>query len=207
MTTAPSVPAVVDRLDALVAAGRTFGTVYAAPRYDQSPRGAASHHYPTMTAEELAALPVDRLAAPDSHLHLWTTHSFYARALTLLTAWGFAYRSLFVWVKPQLGTGHYWRSSSEFLLLGVRGRPPFRDRSVPNWDCAPRGRHSEKPDVVRKLVELVSPGPYLEPFGRKAVAGWTVFGNEVTGAEGNPVTHAVRPERDADRGRRPEVLE
>ena len=183
--------AVVDRLDALLD-GPRFGTVYADPpwRYDQSPRGAAAHHYPTMTVGELAALPVGRLAAPDSHLHLWATHSFYAEALGLMAAWGFEYRSLFVWVKPQLGMGHYWRSSSEFLLFGIRGRTPFRDRSVPNWMCVPRGRHSEKPDVFRKLVELVSPGPYLEMFGRKAIpGGWTVFGNETTGAladDGHP---------------------
>ncbi|MCI0354978.1 MAG: hypothetical protein L0099_08075 [Acidobacteria bacterium] len=28
------------------------------------------------------------------------------------------------------------------------------------------------------MVERLSPGPYLELFGRKAVKGWTVFGNE-----------------------------
>lgn len=178
----PTPGAVVDRLDALLATGRRFGTVYADPpwRYDQSPRGAAEHHYPTLPLADLMALPVGRLAAADSHLHLWATHSFYADALRLMAAWGFTYRSLFVWVKPQLGMGHYWRSSCEFLLLGTRGRTPFRDRSVPNWMCAPRGRHSEKPEAIRRLVELVSPGPYLELFGRTAVPGWTVFGNQVT---------------------------
>lgn len=172
----------VDRLDALVDDGLTFKTIYADPpwRYDQSPRGAAEHHYATMSHDELAALPVGRLAAPDCHLHLWATHSFYAEALGLMSAWGFDYKSLFVWVKPQLGMGHYWRSSSEFLLLGVRGKTRFRDRSVPNWMCVPRGKHSQKPDLIRCLVELVSPGPYLELFGRKPVPGWTVFGNEVS---------------------------
>lgn len=171
----------VNRFDDLLAGGRRFGAIYADPpwQYDQSPRGAAENHYPTMNLDELRALPVQRLAADDSHLHLWTTHSFYAEARELLQVWGFEYRSLFVWVKPQLGMGHYWRSSSEFLLLGVRGRSPFRDRSIPNWMCVPRGRHSEKPDIIRKLVELVSPGPYLELFGRKPMSGWTVFGNEV----------------------------
>ena len=45
--------------------------------------------------------------------------------------------------------------------------------------CIPRGRHSEKPDLIRKLIEVVTPHPYLEPFGRKSVPGRTVFGNEV----------------------------
>jgi hypothetical protein len=44
---------------------------------------------------------------------------------------------------------------------------------------APRGRHSDKPDQVRGLVEQASPGPRLELFGRRPVSGWTVFGNEI----------------------------
>ena len=173
---------VVARLEPLVADGCRYGTILADPpwRYDQTPRGAAARHYPTMSLDELAALPVGRLAAPDCFLHVWATHGFYAEARRLMAAWGFAYRSVLVWVKPQLGTGHYWRSSCEFLLLGVRGRPRFRDRSVPNWLCATRGWHSEKPEAVRRLVELVSPGPYLEMFARRPTPGWTAFGNEVS---------------------------
>lgn len=172
---------VVSDFLSLVSAGQRFATIYADPpwQFEQSPRGAASHHYATMSLDELKALPVTDLAMPDSHLHLWTTHSFYCEALELLQAWGFEYRSILVWTKPQLGMGHYWRSSCEFLLLGIRGKLPFRDRSVPNWLCVPRGKHSAKPDIFRKLVELVSDGPRLELFGRKAVPGWTVFGNEV----------------------------
>ena len=64
------------------------------------------------------------------------------------------------------------------MLLGVCGRRPFRDKSIPNWVCVPWGNHSEKPDVFRKLVETVSDDPRLELFGRKAVPGWTVFGNQ-----------------------------
>jgi hypothetical protein len=34
---------------------------------------------------------------------------------------------------------------------------------------------------VRRLIERVSPGPYLELFGRQAVhGGWVVFGNEIS---------------------------
>lgn len=173
---------VVEDLHELVRRGLTFGTLYVDPpwQYDQKPRGAAEHHYETMALDELKRLPVEKLARPDCHLHLWATHSFYEAALSVMSAWGFSYRSLFVWVKPQLGMGHYWRSSAEFLLLGIRGSAPFRDRSIPNWMCVPRGKHSEKPQVIRKLVELVSPGPYLELFGRQDVPGWVVFGNEVT---------------------------
>ena len=172
---------IVDRFDVLIRSGAKFGCVYADPpwQYDRSPRGSAERHYPTMTLDDIAALPVRELVAANAHLHLWTTHSFLFDARRVLDAWGFEYKGIFVWVKPRLGTGYYWRSAAEFLLLGVRGNCTFLDRSIPNWLCHDRHDHSHKPERVRGLVERVSPGPFLELFGRRAHHGWTVFGNEV----------------------------
>jgi N6-adenosine-specific RNA methylase IME4 len=174
--------ATTDALEKLTAAGRTFGTIYADPpwRYDnQGTRAATDNHYETMTVEEIAALPVEQLAAPNSHLHLWTTNAFLFDCKGLMEAWGFEYKSALIWVKPQMGIGNYWRVSHEFLLLGVRGSCPFRDRSRMSWIEAERTVHSRKPDVFRQAVEAVSPGPRLELFGREVVEGWTVWGNEI----------------------------
>lgn len=177
----PAEGLVVESLTGLIARGVRFGCVVADPpwRFDRSPRGAASHHYPTMGLEEIAALPVRELAAENSHLHLWVPSALLFDARCVLENWGFTYKGVFVWVKPQLGTGYYWRSSVELLLLGVRGACTFRDRTIPNWLCADRMGHSEKPERIRAFIERVSPGPYLELFGRRAVRGWAVFGNEV----------------------------
>ena len=49
----------------------TYEIIYADPpwRYSQKGlQGAAEHHYPTMDINELCALPVADLAAPDSAL-------------------------------------------------------------------------------------------------------------------------------------------
>lgn len=142
-------------------------------------RGAAEHHYRTMSLDDICGLPVPQLVAPRSHLHLWTTAAFLADAFTVIRAWGFAYKSCFVWVKPILGCGNYWRLAHEFLLLGVRGRTPFRVRTERSWQEWPRGRHSGKPERVRGIIERVSPGPYLELFGRRPVDGWVVFGDTI----------------------------
>jgi N6-adenosine-specific RNA methylase IME4 len=166
----------------LVATGVRFGCIMADPpwRYDNTgSNGAAEVHYPTMTLEAIAGLPVRELAAQDSHCHLWTTGTFLPAAFHVLAAWGFSYKGLFTWVKPEIGPGNYWRSASEYMLLGIRGSCPFLDNSVRNWIEARRTRHSEKPEAVRKLVEKVSPKPRLELFGRRTVPGWTVWGNEV----------------------------
>ena len=80
-----------------------YNVIYADPpwRYAQKGlQGAAERHYPTMGIEELCALPVADLAAPDSVLFLWATFPQLPEALRLIKAWGFQYKSVgFVWLK------------------------------------------------------------------------------------------------------------
>lgn len=162
--------------------GKTFGTIYADPpwRYgNQGTRAATDNHYETMTVDEIAAMPIQALAAKSAHLHLWTTNAFLFDSQKIMEAWGFTYKSVFIWVKPQMGIGNYWRVSHEFLLLGVRGDCAFLDRSQMSWLQDDRTEHSAKPVKVRRLVEKVSPGPRLELFGREPADGWIVYGNQI----------------------------
>jgi N6-adenosine-specific RNA methylase IME4 len=66
-------------------------------------------------------------------------------------------------------------------MLGVRGSLTFRDRTLPSWIQASRTSHSRKPAIIRALIERVSPGPYLELYGREELpdSAWTVYGNDV----------------------------
>ena len=77
--------------------------------------------------------------------------------------------------------GNYWRVSHEFLLFGVRGNLPFGRNDVCSWVLAPRTTHSRKPFRFRELIEQVSPGPYLELYGREEQPNteWTIFGDQV----------------------------
>jgi N6-adenosine-specific RNA methylase IME4 len=173
----------IQDLGQLVATGQRFGTLYIDPPWNygnQTTRAATSNHYKSWTIAELAALPVGELAADQSHLHLWTTEGFLEEAIGLLRGWGFERKSGFVWVKPQLGIGNYWRCSHEFMLLGVRGGLTFEPSNIPSWLLHKRSRHSAKPEAVRLLVEKVSPGPRLELFSRRAVNGWTVWGDQIS---------------------------
>ena len=68
-----------------------------------------------------------------------------------------------------------------FLLTAIRGNPPrFRDHSLRSWLEVERTGRSFKPEMVRTLIERAAPGPYLELFGRRTVANWTVWGDEVS---------------------------
>jgi N6-adenosine-specific RNA methylase IME4 len=174
----------IKNLHSLVAAGRQCGTIYADPPWafrDTASRGAAKNHYPTMTLEQIAAEPVAQLAAEQSHLHLWTPSALLPDALKVIEAWGFQFRGSFVWVKPQMGVGHYWRTSHEILCLAVRRNLPFRDHSQRSWIELDRKGHSAKPEEIRELVQKVSPPPYLELYGRSVPPnrGWTVYGNQI----------------------------
>jgi N6-adenosine-specific RNA methylase IME4 len=175
---------IVQDLGLLVERGARFPTIYADPPWpyiNTAARGAAENHYRTLTLREIRTEPVKDLAADHAHLHLWTTNAFLREAFDVLRAWGFRCKSCLVWVKPQLGMGNYWRVSHEFLLLGVRGNLPFRDHTCRSWLSIRRTVHSRKPFEFRELIERVSPGPYLELYGREEQphTGWTVYGNQV----------------------------
>jgi N6-adenosine-specific RNA methylase IME4 len=165
------------------------------PYDNRATRGAATDHYPTLTIPQLCGLEllpdgtnlvsdVITPVLPDgAHLYLWTTSAFLREAFDVLVAWGFAYKTSLVWVKPQMGIGNYFRSQHEFVLFGVRGTLRVQDGNQASWFEAKRGRHSAKPERFYELVETVSPGPYLELFGRPSPLfgpreGWSVWGNE-----------------------------
>lgn len=173
-----------DSLDSLVERGVKYGTIYADPpwRYDNSSTRANVEgiYANTMTVEEICAMPVKELAADNAHLHMWVTAAFLFDGKSVIESWGFEYRTYAVWCKPQIGIGNYWRKSSELLLLGIRGdAKSFAEHTHRDWMEIPRTEHSVKPDQFRGIIEKVSPGPYLELFGRRQIDGWMVFGNQI----------------------------
>lgn len=179
----PGWPSIVRSLDALIRVQAKFATIYADPPWpytNTAARGAAENHYRTQSLAEIRCQPVGQLVADQAHLHLWTTNAFLRAAFDVIRAWGFRYKSYLVWVKPQIGMGNYWRVSHEHLLLGVRGNLPLRDRTCRSWLLARRTAHSRKPFPFREQIERVSPGPYLELYGREEQpnTGWTVYGNQ-----------------------------
>jgi len=173
----------VGDLSLLASAGRKFGAIYADPPWlydNQGTRAATGNHYAGLTVQQLCDLPIRQLAADDAHLHLWTTNGFLFECPKIFDAWGFEFRSSFIWVKPQIGIGNYWRNSHEFLLTAIRGNAKhFADKSLRSTLECDRGEHSAKPEQVRAMLEKASPGPFLELFGRSPAPGWTVWGNQI----------------------------
>lgn len=173
----------VATLQELIEAGKRFRCVYADPPWqygNQQTRAATDNHYGTMTVDQICAEPVLEIVEDDAHLHLWTTNAFLFDAKRVMEAWGFEYRSCLVWCKNQMGIGNYWRLAHEFLLLGIRGNATnFLANDQISWFLSDRTKHSRKPAEIRERIEKVSPGPRLEMYGREALDGWMVYGNQI----------------------------
>ncbi len=159
----------------------------------------AEAHYPTMSLEDIAALPVGDLADSGCVLFLWVTWPVLYQAQTVIEAWGFEYKTLaFDWVKAtkagqvHIGMGYWTRANSEPCLLCTRGKPRRKDAGVsqviwenlePETIIAPVGRHSQKPEEQYSRIESLVAGSYLELFARRTRAGWVSLGNEIDGCD------------------------
>lgn len=173
-----------------------YAAIYADPPWlerggGQIKRG-ADRHYPLMATKDICALPVKQWAAPDAHCYIWVTNNFLPDGLQVLDAWGFRYVTLVSWFKDRIGLGQYYRGRTEHCMFAVRGRLPYRlhadgkraqgvtgfeDPDVQDF-AASRVEHSVKPEQMRRMIEAVSVGPYLEMFARRPSPGWDTWGNE-----------------------------
>ena len=71
----------------------------------------AESHYPTMSIEEIADLPVKKLADENCALFLWVTFPLLREIWKVIDAWGFIYKSVaFVWIKQN--------KKGRFFVLG-----------------------------------------------------------------------------------------
>jgi len=148
---------------------------------------AADNHYPTSPTGIIAGRPVASVAADDCVLFLWATVPMLPQALRVMAAWGFEYKTNFIWAKDRIGTGYWNRNKHEHLLVGVRGKPPAPAPGT-QWESvlhAPVGRHSAKPELFLELIERYFPTlPKIE-LNRRGLArpGWDAWGNEATSAQ------------------------
>jgi N6-adenosine-specific RNA methylase IME4 len=150
------------------------------------PQRASTQHYPVMSIDEIAALPVASVAADDCVLFLWATWPCLPGAMRVIEAWGFRYKTAaFLWAKrskhgrEHMGMGYWTRANTEPCLLATRGRPRRKSMSVRQLIQEPVLMHSQKPEAAAIRIEQLVDGPYLELFARRRRDGWTVWGNEV----------------------------
>jgi N6-adenosine-specific RNA methylase IME4 len=178
-----------------------YPVVYADPPWNfkcYSAKGkarGAEAHYDCMTLDQIKALPVRDLAADDCCLFLWVTNPTLPQAFEVIGAWGFTYKTVaFCWAKTtvrglrHVGMGYWSRANAELCLLATRGKPKRSAADVRMLVDAPVGQHSEKPEEVRRRIERLVAGPYVELFARRSAPGWeTAFSPQVGLLDTGPV--------------------
>jgi N6-adenosine-specific RNA methylase IME4 len=185
----------VDDLIALADSGKRFGVILADPPWpwdcpeSGKIQSVPDHHYGTSTLDDIAKLPVAALAANDCALFIWSTcpHITIGTHVKIIEAWGFKPSTIaFVWVKQNssgnglhTGMGYTTLANAEMCFVATRGKPLRLATDVQQIVMSPVGEHSAKPEEVRRRIERLFPGPYLELYGRKLVPGWTIWGNEI----------------------------
>ena len=169
----------------------------------------AISHYDCLDFKSLAALPVAKSAADNCALFLWAIDPLLPRAIELIRAWGFEYKTVaFYWVKLNssakhsadffTGLGYWTRANPEQCLLATRGKPMRHAKDVRRLIVEKRREHSRKPDCVREQIERLVPGPYLELFARETKKGWDRWGNQSGLFDAGAVATRRQPSRLVD---------
>jgi len=188
---------------------KKYKVIYADPPWQYNSRMApgkgarlssAEDYYETMSLEEICGLQggIYDIADKNCVLFLWTTFPKMFDARSVISSWGFTYKTVaFVWVKrnkifvPEraelhggiddfMGQGRWTRQNAEICLLCTKGKPKRESAKVRQIIYSPIREHSQKPDETRnRIVDLIGDVPRIELFARQEFNGWDCWGDEV----------------------------
>ena len=134
-------------------AGR-YRVIYADPPWrfatysDKGKGRSAEAHYDCLSLDDIKAFPVATWAAPDAVLLLWATDPLLPRALEVIEAWGFAYKTVgFYWVKLNKSMEGGCRANGRSWPSAISSPASvFGPGPIPSRVClATRGRPSAAP--------------------------------------------------------------
>lgn len=177
--------------------------------------GNRPQHYPRMTDEEIAALPIRDLLDPrGAYVAIWLTAPktahFWTRIYPAYRKQGLRYSSRFViWIKTHSvlarggeplfihkhslhkGQGLTTRKNAEeCLLFKFRKPPPRLNKGIQEVIVSPLREHSRKPEEFYVAAEQFCEGPHGELFSRCQRPGWEGWGNEATKFSAIPLAAA-----------------
>ncbi len=184
---------------------KKYQIIYADPPWsyyndsDASPdcttvKGMRRPPYSVLGSETIKKIPVNKIAADNSILFMWTTDYHLEKSLEIIREWGFVYKTVgFVWSKrnkqgqPVCFMGAYTlKSGVEICLLATKGKDAaklVKSHKVRSYIESPREHHSKKPNEIRdRIVQLCGDIPRIELFARDKFEGWDAWGNELENA-------------------------
>lgn len=165
-----------------------FRIFYADPPWDYNDKqdidslGGNLKHYPSMNIEDICNLPIKEMAEEDAVLFLWVTSPLLEESFKVINAWGFKYKTSFIWDKVGHNMGHYNSVRHELLLVCIKGScTPDNIKLFDSVQSIEKTKkHSEKPEEFRNIIDtLYTKGKRIELFARSKNDNWESWGNEV----------------------------
>jgi N6-adenosine-specific RNA methylase IME4 len=149
----------------------------AMPEYVTEPQD----YYLLMSTNDICAMPIKDITEKDAVLFLWSTSPHLPEALEVVKAWGFTYKTTFIWDKIKHNMGHYNSVRHEILLVCTKGAcTPDVKKLFDSVISEERTEHSKKPKVFREIIETIyTYGNKIELFARETPQGWDIFGNQI----------------------------
>ena len=165
----------------------TYKVIYADPPWSYGNSQPSYHtdptnYYNTMPLQDICDIPVKDITQDNAVLFLWVTSPLLRESFDVIDAWGFTYKTSFVWDKVKHNMGHYNSVRHEFLLVCTKGSctPEFIKLFDSVQTIERNGKHSEKPEQFRTIIDTIYPnGKRIELFARTKVEGWRAYGNEL----------------------------
>ncbi len=164
---------------------KKYRVIYADPPWQYSDKlieeyGGAEKHYDTMNIEELCDLPINELTEKNAVLFLWVTSPMLEICFKVINAWGFKYKTSFVWDKVKHNMGHYNSVRHELLLVCTKGSClPDKKKLYDSVVTVERtNKHSEKPIEFLNIISDLYVGNKIELFARTKKEGWDTWGNQ-----------------------------
>ena len=134
-----------------------------------------------MTISEICNMPIKDISDKNAVLFLWVTSPILKESFEVIEAWGFDYKTSFIWDKIKHNMGHYSSVRHEILLLCIKGSYPIQNKKL--YDSVlseERTEHSKKPDYYYNMIEDLYPNSNkIELFSRNKRTGWRVYGNQL----------------------------
>src|SRR3990170_1228164 len=162
--------------DTSLLSGGKYRVIYADPPWQYGNTmpdyyGVQDNHYTLMSLEEICTLPVKDIVEDDAVLFLWVTSPILEESFEVIKAWGFEYKTSFVWDKIKHVMGHYNSVRHELLLVCTRGScQPDVHKLFDSVVSIERTEHSVKPEYFREIIDTIYPnGKRIELFGRTKV--------------------------------------
>jgi N6-adenosine-specific RNA methylase IME4 len=170
----------------------TYRIIYADPPWlyhlNQA-TGIAEDHYDCLDDKQLCEYrpgngkrTVKELVDKNAVLFLWVTAPMLERSFPIIKAWGFEYKTFFVWDKVKHNIGYYNSARAELLLICTRGScTPDTGKLIDSVQSIGRSnKHSEKPQEFYDIIEaMYDHRRKLEIFARNGRKGWDSVGNEI----------------------------